>query len=349
MVDIFCGDCGAQGSVNRVTASLQCRCGSTDLGLLGEDGTPKQASGGSGWYQPRPDPLEGWSEYEGPTPGHNPLVGRPLDGMRPGDVGKNGEEVCPVCKGSGHFPAVVSGGGYDESVCRECNGTGTVHPTTGTPPVETDDATTSGPQTGGARWQGKGASFQSGQSLTFTVPATFTTTAGTSGTTNVTITGYRTNPDSVESYTNVKDYNRPNSAGEYPAYDSRSDKLKLGDGRDYSGDVGSLKLKNASCPECGNGSTEMTKDKNEDGWWSCPNCGPLANVDKHPDVNPYDHSTYAGRDKGFKAAAGIFSRNKQTGKLFKIMATIGKANDGLTDEEVFSLARKTVERFPERG
>lgn len=37
MIDIYCGDCGASGSVGKVTAGLRCRCGSTNLGLDGVD------------------------------------------------------------------------------------------------------------------------------------------------------------------------------------------------------------------------------------------------------------------------------------------------------------------------
>lgn len=209
---IKCLSCGATGSVSRVTASLQCRCGSTDLdlwegtsktaaypdpevvarvlrehnlagsgdprldepvahGILGLEpyrphsadynrlynhgrkvkydkenpnnpmnwGVSTAASGGTGWTQDRPDPRANWNEYAGPTPGYNPKMKDKLDA---GD-----SHVCPVCHGTGTDPR-ASGGGYDEVLCRNCDGTGRVAYETESEKPTLDAHTPSGPPLG---------------------------------------------------------------------------------------------------------------------------------------------------------------------------------------------------------
>lgn len=135
---IICYTCGAKGEVLRVTANLQCLCGSTDIDIY--DGDVKTAaSPGSGWDQSRPDPRANWNEYQGPTPGYNPKITEKNDA---GD-----DHVCQACNGTGVDLRATSGG-YDETKCRNCHGTGkAVYPTENDNP-SLDAHTPSGPQLG---------------------------------------------------------------------------------------------------------------------------------------------------------------------------------------------------------
>lgn len=206
-IPVKCYGCGATGEVLRVTAGLQCRCGSTDIDLYdempktaewdgglstekspearymsehgakptlsswynqgwahGHQGLPvsegrytngdylrghdagtvaarqrQAASPGTGWNKPHPDPRANWDEYAGPTPGYSP---RMLEQNDHGDT-----HVCPACNGTGH-DSRASGGGYDETSCRYCHGTGRVaYPTEGDIPAQ-DAHTPVGPPLG---------------------------------------------------------------------------------------------------------------------------------------------------------------------------------------------------------
>lgn len=150
---IFCYDCGATGSVNRVTATLQCKCGSTDLGLEGFDEKPQKTAAphgnGTGWGHQSHDPLEGWNEYQGPTPDPTPLTvdeenADVTNGVRPRRPGENE-----------HIP----GGGYN--VRDYFDQDGDYHAPTSQPNTESLDATTQGPAVGGARWDGTKTKYTS--------------------------------------------------------------------------------------------------------------------------------------------------------------------------------------------
>lgn len=398
---IVCTSCGATGSVDRVTASLQCRCGSTELdlwdgdektasaitpqqahhfnmglgaadeddedshaveaahnlGLLdGKQGRPQSvyatnpnwnpqhhidayleghAKGvgysrqgsktaapvgpGTGWNQNQPDRLQGWDEYRGPAVTRNPLSDEQL-------TSTNG--LCPACGGSG-FDSRASGGGYDETTCRLCHGTGKYTPTTSQPDTETLDPH-AGPASGGARWQ-------TSKSAVVTMPD------GTTFPVEVTVTAGRKSTDPLGS---VEDYIK--NGGGYSEHNS-----PIQDPSDLAKTHGDkpLLLDQASCPNCRHQPTQILKDKNDDGWWHCPNCGPLANVDKHPDVNPFDPGFAFQPDRSMKTKAGLlFNRDTTpTGKLFKMMATVQTNNPGMRNDEAFDLARRALLAFPESG
>lgn len=76
---------------------------------------------GTGWGQSRPDPASNWSDYIGPPASANPNITRKND--------SDDNHVCKVCGGTGTNPR-SGGGGYAESVCRNCHGTGKVVYTT---------------------------------------------------------------------------------------------------------------------------------------------------------------------------------------------------------------------------
>lgn len=154
MTPIICHGCGQKGLVR--TASIAedtiCKtCGTGDnLDIYdGEFHTaagPNESAGGNGstgWGKPMPNRLENWDEYEGPKVDPNPLetshlVGDP-DAYNDGDWSRGN-------------PGYIPGGGYD-------NAPRHLGPTTGVPSAEQYDSH-AGPQSGGARWQGKGASLQ---------------------------------------------------------------------------------------------------------------------------------------------------------------------------------------------
>lgn len=138
---ILCLGCGATGTVARVTAHLQCRCGSTDLDLYTRSpeqqahiaalrGTPGPSSTpepvpftqwmtgrvalNEGPQQTRRAPMgteiPGWNEYAGPRPSPNGMnngVGTPY--------------VCPTCHGTGYDP-------QEGGVCRMCGGAKVITP-----------------------------------------------------------------------------------------------------------------------------------------------------------------------------------------------------------------------------
>ena len=227
---LICHTCGSTGSVDRVVADLQCKCGSTDLDMWdgqvvasqqghhdlmsggqwsedqddshddgevhlpshlqhhydlgyahgrvnspsivtgfgasesdkaytlghqhgmrdhGYDQKKQGASGGTGWNQSRPDQDANWDEYAGPTPSHNPR------GVEDADA----NHVCPVCNGTGHDQR-ASGGGYDETTCRNCHGTGKVTYASDSHGPTNDAHVKSGPPLGASDNGGRTASTQ---------------------------------------------------------------------------------------------------------------------------------------------------------------------------------------------
>lgn len=146
---LICMKCGTTGSVGRVTASLACPICKTGEHLDLWDGKtaagPNQSGGGNGstgWNKQLPNSLENWDEYAGPSVGPNPEAGSHLvgdaDAYNDGDWSRGNPDYIP-------------GGGYD-------NAPRHLGPTTGVPSAEQYDSH-AGPQSGGSRWQGKGASL----------------------------------------------------------------------------------------------------------------------------------------------------------------------------------------------
>lgn len=95
----------------------------------------------------------------------------------------------------------------------------------------------------------------------------------------------------------------------------------------------------ASCPSCGNGHTKLARDAQDDAWWHCAKCGPLANLDKNPDINPFNPGKFtANRQMVTKTAANT----PKTGTLLRKVHAIIKMNPGLTVEESLTLARASA-------
>jgi ribosomal protein L37AE/L43A len=421
-IPIVCMSCGATGAVGRVTAGLQCRCGSTDLdindnlqstsaGFFDKDYTQEALNAqdaaeaeaaiqskhpdydnetnpypyhkdveegrrqalprglkphaslktaapkgpGTGWNTTRPDRLQGWDEYQGPAVGHNPLDVSNI-------VADNG--ICPACGGSG-VDTRASGGGYDEgNNCRLCNGTGRYNPPTSKPQVEQLDPH-SGPASGGARWAsvqqpnvtvtgnwfggggGGNATFSTGA----TVPVMITYSDGSQWAASGQVTGGRRSTAPLGS---PEDYikgttpgyggwaKEPEPGEDYPKADTMSPATRYRQEKDYTHTGAPLKLDQAPCPNCRHQPTEL----HSNGVWNCPSCGTLANVDDHPEVNPYDPGFAFKPDRSLKVKGSLW-RKPKTAKLFKMVASIRETNTGLSVAESLTLARRALIEYPE--
>lgn len=312
-IPIVCLACWSRGSVNRVTANLRCACGSTDIDLDMGQKTAKPMGPGTGWGPHRHSPTEGWSSYEGPTPGRNnepmPLV--------------NDNMVCPACHGSGWDP-------IDSTIqCRECNGAGVVNPPTGQPPVRSWDATTQEVRSGGAGWHtaGRPSSDPFGSvedHIRSTAPGYGTRTAPAGP----------FSPDKADTF--------------YPRMPNASPNVKTRPEHDYDTPTGKpYQMDSAMCPNCGHAPTQLVKDSHEDAWWHCPSCGPLANIDKNPEVNPFSPGPGFTPDRKMKTGR-LAALGRKTGKLIAIADTVSATNPGLTLAEVLSVARGSLILAQER-
>lgn len=309
-VAIFCADCGAKGVVPamQVTAALRCRCGSDNLGLDGVDNIQMTAHShgpGTGWGQPHPDPLNGWNEYAGPTPQTVPRSAPVAD-----------TTVCPVCKGSKYDL-------IDKGPCRECGGTGYITHPTGQGPVQNYDPGRPSPA-GGAGWVG------------VTGGLTAEAQARLGGRTSTDL--YGSNEQHILTSTPGYKHN----PGSFP---ERSPMTHVRQDKDYDAPAGPYQMDQAPCPNCQHTPTQLVKDKNEDAWWHCPNCGPLANIDARPNINPYSPPSNFEPDRDMKRG-GFLSRNKKTGRLLIVLAKIHEANE-LDAAEAVEIARKTLIKYPE--
>lgn len=317
MIKIICHGCATVGAVNRVTAGLRCTCGSTDLDLFDPGAQSFLAamgveanSGGTGWGKSMPDPLRGWSEYPGPMPGRNDMSNHEPSPMR-----------CPVCHGSGED----SRDNRNNGTCRECGGSGILTPTTTPAPPEVarhnyPSTQTTVPFVGRRRRATRHSSDPLGSAeehIKATTPG-YNGRSGGSG---------------------------PDDQGMYPKADSRSPMMQVREQPDYTAPAKPLMLDAAPCPECHHAPTQVVKDRNEDGWWHCPNCGPLTNIDRNPEVNPFQPDNYTGRDKGFKEAGRRSA--KKTGRVLRMYSTVRRSNPGMTQREVLSLVLRTVQKYPE--
>lgn len=105
-----------------------------------------------------------------------------------------------------------------------------------------------------------------------------------------------------------------------------------------------LILRGASCPNCDSPNTHLVTAANG-GWWSCPNCGPMVNIDKHPNVDPYNPPKgFKPQPRSFKSAS---KRDPQSSRIVTVISSVAKQNPGLMPHEVVGLARETVRRYPE--
>jgi hypothetical protein len=367
MTPVICMSCGARGKVAKITASLVCRCGSADLDVDDFETTAAQhvahpVGPGTGWGKPMPDPLQGWSDYQGPLPGRNPQMTPPVsDNM-----------ICPSCHGAGYDVS-------DKTLCRMCNGRGTVKPTTGRPDVQGYDATTNGPPIGGARWQGATASARVvapieivaagggggryfggggggvstanslGASGTFTIVSGRPSKADPYGTAE-----YQNMHGAPGSGSNVaertEEFNPEDKRTFYPKADTMSPATRHRQQPDYDAPTGRhYQMNGATCPNCGHTPTELRKDTRGDAWWVCPNkeCGPLANIDQHPEVNPYDTERNVGMKPNKSMKVSKLRRTRKTGKLLSMLATIHSANQGIDPAEAIEVARRTIITYRE--
>jgi hypothetical protein len=320
---LTCHGCHTVATVNRITAGLRCTCGSTDLDLYDPEPTFLEAMGaahgpGTGWGQPHPDELKGWSQYPGPMPGLNPF-GTPAGPMR-----------CSNCRGSGWSL---------REKCRACGGTGVRTPPTAVSPepmVARHPGQTKIPMVG--RRKKQAARPPKDPNAPPTVQQVL----------QKTVPGFGERGMKSPADPNASPYE---SDGRYPGADSHSPHMQNWKPGPYSDeDLRNAKpypMHDAPCPNCGASPTHLLKDSKDDAWWHCPTCGPLANIDKHPEVDPYaNHGEDFAPEKGFQARAAKGSV-KKTGRLLAMIATVGPANPGLSTREVVGLARQTLIRYGE--
>ena len=346
---VFCHDCGACGEVPRITPGLMCRCGSREVDLF--EGTPanltaiakaeectrrrlqQQAnSGGTGWNQPRPDPLRGWDEYPGPMPPslnpmHNGYEGRPLP--------------CKVCEGSG-FDL------QDGVTCRECGGSGFRTPPTSVKPAP-EVARHNYPSTQTTvPFVGSRNGNNSGYSVTAATPTRIDTD----------MTPEEVLQHSDPQYTDKgqrqpKAPNRPYSHDDaethYRKAPTRSPHIQNWQPAAPVDPNKPLELEGAHCPNCGQNPTHLMKDHKEHAWWTCPNCGPLADIDKHPEIDPYSAGANFQPIQPSKFRTSSLVPRAKDGKALQMMATITRENPGLSLPEVLYLARTTIQRYAPEG
>jgi hypothetical protein len=106
-----------------------------------------------------------------------------------------------------------------------------------------------------------------------------------------------------------------------------------------------LVMRGAACPTCDSPNTHLVTSSRGEGWWSCPNCGPMANIDKHPEIDPYNPPAgFKPKARTFRAAS---TRDKQVSRIATVVEAVRQQNPGLTPHQVVGLARETVRRYPE--
>jgi hypothetical protein len=314
-IAIFCADCHATGEVERVTPGLMCRCGSANLGLDGVDPKPSihtaaPTGPGTGWGRPRPDPTAGWDQYQGPPPTPNPYG--PRDGNHP-------EDSCPECLGSGYDL-------IDKCPCRACFGTGRRNPTTSAPADATHPLTWDshqGPPAGGARWQG-------------TATRQITYPAG-SPTPESTQTGHGpgTRVSRAQSH-----------ATPHPSVSAQPTPVRAPGDTSAPRTAAHFPLVTASCPKCGQrNATQLTADLANHAWWDCRRCGGLADLDRHPEIDPFDPPPALPSERRRKASR-LRRAPKPDGRLFPMLDAITAAND-ISPREALTLARRALTAHPE--
>lgn len=335
-IEVFCWSCAAHAAVNKVTATLRCGCGSDDVDLWdgGREQLARVAAVRSArtvsfvdfmTKQAAPATLPGWNEYQGPMPGKNPMQVGPTQWP---ETDSGGKTTCPVCHGSGF--SLQDGG-----PCRECGGSGKLTPnTTPEPPAVArhnyPSTQTKVPFMGQKRVATPGEDTVE-RVLQETTPGY--SNRGPQG---------PARPGRAFSWNDAETHfpKAPNGA--------RSPHLKNWEPRPYEHDTrGVFPMPGASCPNCGADPTHLKKDYKEDAWWTCPNCGPLANVDRNPSIDPYSPGEdFKPNGKAYRESKKIFS-GKRTGILLARLATIVQTNPGLTSREALGFARSSVRKYPE--
>ena len=322
MISLICHGCQTIGAVNRVTAGLRCTCGSDDLDVY-EPGVESflvamgAAHGpGTGWGQPMPDPLRGWTEYAGPHVHPNPF-----------EVPK-APQLCPECKG-------VKMDMRDGGICRLCKGSGQVQSGTAVAPPPLvprhpgPSTQTTVPFVGryhnGAR-PSKGRPEEGGRTIKSPEEVIKATTPGWQEGRGV------VDPERMP---NVSPATKVREDFDYSDKALRSRRQS----EPYA-------MHEAHCPGCGHAPTHLVNDYKDDAWWHCPNCGPLANVDRNPQINPYDPPNgFKANPRSFKATRML--PTKKTGRVLKMLVSVVEGNPGLTPPESLSIVRATVQKYPE--
>lgn len=276
----------------------------------------RTASGGTGWGTPRPNPLDGWAvQTPGNYPGPNPYAST-------NNVGDN-TTTCQACGGSG-MDSRASGGGYNEIPCRNCHGTGQQATHTTSPGGVNDATNPAGPPVGGARFQaGRRSSDPFG---------------------------------SPDDHIRGTDPDYDNRNGEPRKADTRSPDVKYRTSDKFRQPHVNkpMPLTSAACPSCGASSTQLVRDDNNDAWWHCSNCGPLANIDRHPGINPYEPGTNFQPDRSFgtpqkKRRVGFRRKVEEPkpGKALKMVQATLQTNPGLTVGQALTLVRNALAKYPE--
>lgn len=314
--NIICFGCAALGTVNKVTAGLRCTCGSTDLDYY--SGTEEQqarlakkaASVTSTGPSFKEFMLQKKADVE-PLRGWSEYEG-PMPG--PNQMSNHVKQpiTCPTCLGFG--VNVKDDGGP----CRACGGKGTLTPTTSVTPEP-------------AVYKHEYPSTQT------TVP--FMGRRKQSG---------RPSTDPMGSVEDHIKATTPGYGKQAPVKaDNRSPAFSYRDERDYAQPGAPHVMPGTSCPGCGSGPLGLQKDHRENAWMSCPSCGPLADIDANPAIDPYQLGENFAPAGGYKAATKKVFAGKKTGRLINMLATIAKANPGLSRREALYLARTSLRKYPE--
>lgn len=314
---IKCFGCSNVGMVNKISTQLTCTCGSRDIDLIDpaeitfmEFMGVTANSGGTGWNHKMPDALDGWSEYAGPPPGANPMP----------TPTPNNPFTCQECQGS---KVDVRDGG----TCRACKGTGTRTPTTAEAPepmVKRHDypsTQTKIPFMGRRRSAAPRTMSSPEEVIKHTTP------------------GWQIGEGITDDTARM-----PNISPHLKTRDDNAAAERYSDaGLEHARQKG-YPMHEASCPECGHAPTHLVNSSNG-AWWHCPNCGPLANIDKHPEIDPYNPPTdfEPQNSRSFKAG----SRRKPTGRVFEMVTMVAENNPGLSHREVITLVRRTAQKYAE--
>jgi hypothetical protein len=330
-VPVCCFSCGNQACVNRVTANLRCRCGSTDVDLF--DGSPEQLQAlamakiartsfldfmREGASTPVGSEIKGWNVYEGPMPGPNPW-GSPATAGAP----------CPACHGN-KFDL------QDGGPCRECGGSGVMTPTTSVSP---------------APLVARHPEPTTQTKIPFMARRRVTAAPTVEDVLRATTPDYSDRGGKRPPKGDGTPFSWDDTGTHYPRADSMSPATRYRQERDYSQTPpGHFAMPGAACPNCGADPTHLVKDHKENAWWHCPNCGPLANIDQHPQIDPYaPEEGFTPNSGGFKEGKTATYEGQDRGSLLRMVATTAQANSGLSPREVVFLARAAVSRYLEQS
>lgn len=348
-VNVMCFGCGFTGAVNRVTAGLRCTCGSADLDLY--TGSDEQRAHLAKLRQPKTSTLSvstagqaptfaqfmlgkkrvaaapktvepNWDEYVGPPPGPNPMSNHV------------GPVTCPTCLGS---KVDIKD---DAGPCRACRGTGVITPTTTvTPPPAVAPHNYPSTQT---KVPFMGQRRQSGRTSTDPLGSPEDHIRAT--TPDYSSMGQR-GPESA------KPFAWEDSTTHYPKADNHSPAMSIREPFDYTKTPDRpFEMPGSWCPGCGQGPLQLQKDHKENAWASCPTCGPLVDVDRNPQINPYDFpAEFAPNTRAYKAprAANRLLAGRKTGRLLRMVSAVTMANPGLSRRHALEIARTSLRKYPE--